>query len=57
MRAEIYTRIDGLRTEVMGEIERLRSDMHRNFRYLVWMIMGVLLPMLITIIMTILFKK
>ncbi|HID56700.1 TPA: hypothetical protein EYP37_09235 [Candidatus Poribacteria bacterium] len=68
MRAEMHTRIDGLRaemlgeikslrSEMMGEIEKLRSEVHRNFRWLVGIILGVLFPMWVTVILTILFKK
>jgi chromosome segregation ATPase len=66
--SSIHARMDEMRAEMMGKIEsqgdelreeigRLRSDVHRNFRFLVTIIISVLFPMWVTIILSILLKR
>ncbi len=64
LRSEIMSEIEKLRLEMQGEITGLRSEIgelkseiHKNFRWLVGIIIGVLFPMWVTIILTILFKR
>jgi ABC-type phosphate transport system auxiliary subunit len=63
LRTELHTEIGGLRSELRTEIGGLRvelgglrAEQSRNFRWTLGILLGILLPMWVTIILAILLK-
>ena len=52
----LETRMDGLGTRMESGFSDMRREMHSQFRWTMGIMLGVLIPMWVTIILTILFQ-